>query len=50
LHFIHLTGQDMRLIALIALLSFTVSLTAKTPGGNSPLMAEKSKTYHSLAD
>jgi len=39
----------MRLIALIALLSFTVSLTAKTPGGNSPLMAEKSKTYPYLA-
>jgi len=39
----------MRLIALIALLSFAVSVTAKTPGGNSPLMAEKSKTYPYLA-
>ncbi|HEY3390306.1 MAG TPA: hypothetical protein VGK38_12080, partial [Prolixibacteraceae bacterium] len=39
----------MRLIALIAFLSFTVSLTAKTPGSNSPLMAEKSKTYPYLA-
>jgi len=30
---------------LIAILSFSVSLTAKTPGSNSPLIAEKSKTH-----
>ncbi len=39
----------MRLIALIILLGFTVTLTAKTPGGNSPLIKEKSKTYPYLA-
>ncbi len=39
----------MKIIALITLLSFAVSLTAKTPGGNSPLIAEKSKTYPYLA-
>ena len=39
----------MRLIALIILLGFTVNLTAKTPGGNSPLIKEKSKTYPYLA-
>jgi hypothetical protein len=39
----------MRLIALITLLSFAVSLAAKSPGGNSPLIKEKSKTYPYLA-
>ncbi|MEI6138845.1 MAG: dienelactone hydrolase family protein [Mariniphaga sp.] len=39
----------MRFIALITLLSFAVSLTAKTPVGNSPLIKEKSKTYPYLA-
>lgn len=39
----------MRIITLITLLSFAVSVTAKTPGGNSPLLKEKSKTYPYLA-
>lgn len=39
----------MRLIALITLLSFAFTLAAKAPFGNSPLVAEKSKTYPYLA-
>jgi len=39
----------MRIIALITILCFAASLTAKTPGGNSPLIKEKSKTYPYLA-
>jgi len=39
----------MRIITLITLLVFAVSVTAKTPGGNSPLVKEKSKTYPYLA-
>ena len=39
----------MRIIALITFLCFAITLSAKSPGGNSPLMAEKSKTYSYLA-
>ena len=43
------TGPDMKINALLIFFSFVLSLSAKTPGGNSPLMAEKSKTYRYLA-
>jgi len=39
----------MKIIALITFLSFAITLSAKTPGGNSPLLAQKSKTYSYLA-
>lgn len=39
----------MKIITLITLLSFAVSLAAKTPGDSSPLIKEKSKTYPYLA-
>ena len=44
-----LTGHNMKLLSLIALLLFTVSLVAKTPVGTSPLVAQKSTTYPYLA-
>lgn len=39
----------MRIIAFIVFLSFVINATAITPGNNSPLSAEKSKTYPYLA-